>query len=129
MPSPGTVIQLTDALFSTVVSNPAMPTLVAFTASWCPHCPDVEKLLPQIAGDFSGKAQICQCDVDKCPSAAQSQEIQCVPTVCFYASSETNVECLCGGRSLAEYEQELATLLKVSILPKSRNKKGSGYNP
>ena len=68
--------------------NGDQPILVDFSAEWCGPCKMMAPILKQVASQVSGKAKILKVDIDKNPGAAQSYNVQSVPTLIIFKKGE-----------------------------------------
>ncbi|MFM2134800.1 MAG: hypothetical protein RL021_200 [Bacteroidota bacterium] len=64
------------------------PVLVDFTAAWCGPCKMMAPILQQVKERIGDAVTILKVDVDKNPLAAQSFQIQGVPTLILFRKGQ-----------------------------------------
>lgn len=64
------------------------PVLVDFTAAWCGPCKMMAPILQQVKERIGDAVTILKVDVDKNPQAAQSFQIQGVPTLILFRKGQ-----------------------------------------
>lgn len=79
----GTVLELTDSTFDTVV-NANSVMVVDCWAVWCGPCRMVAPVIDELAKDFAGKVTFGKLDVDKNPATARRFQIQSIPTILIF---------------------------------------------
>ena len=60
------------------------PVLVDFYADWCGPCKAMEPIVKDVAKTIDGKARIIKVDIDKAVQAAQTYNVQAVPTFILF---------------------------------------------
>ena len=83
----GTVLELTDSTFDTVV-NANSVLVVDCWAVWCGPCRMVAPVIDELAKDFAGKVTFGKLDVDKNPATARKFQIQSIPTILFFKNGK-----------------------------------------
>lgn len=68
--------------------NGDKPVLVDFTATWCGPCKMMAPILQQVKEQVGDSVTILKVDVDKNPQAAQSFQIQGVPTLILFRKGQ-----------------------------------------
>lgn len=58
--------------------------MVEFFATWCPHCQRMMPVVEQIKELLDGRADIYQFDIDKNQEAADSLNVESLPTFIVY---------------------------------------------
>lgn len=58
--------------------------MVEFFATWCPHCQRMMPVVEQIKELLDGRADIYQFDIDKNQEAADSLDVESLPTFIVY---------------------------------------------
>jgi len=78
----------TDASFAADVLASPVPTLVDFTAVWCPPCQELEPVLEQIAVEQAARLRVVSIDVDDNPVTATLYEVQKMPTLALFVGGK-----------------------------------------
>ena len=76
--------KLTSENFQQALDNAAGPVLVDFYADWCMPCKMIAPLLEQVAGQYKGKVEVFQVNIDENPALASAYQVMSIPNiVCF----------------------------------------------
>ena len=60
------------------------PVLVDFYADWCGPCKAMTPVIKEVAQAVTGKAKVIKVDIDKSVHAAQTYNVQAVPTFIIF---------------------------------------------
>lgn len=66
------------------IINSSKVVMVEFFATWCPHCQRMMPVVEQIKELLDGRADVYQFDIDKNPEAADSLDVESLPTFIVY---------------------------------------------
>lgn len=66
----------------------AKVVLVEFYATWCPHCHRMAPIVEQVKELAEGKAKVYQLDIDQNQEAADSKDVESVPTFILYVDGD-----------------------------------------
>lgn len=69
--------------YNTII-NSSKVVMVEFFATWCPHCQRMMPVVEQIKELLDGRADIYQFDIDKNQEAADSLNVESLPTFIVY---------------------------------------------
>lgn len=98
--------------FNQLIQN-GKPTVIKFSAPWCPPCRQYAPHFDAVSSDVKFNAvQFAKVSNDKCPLMAQ-QNIRSLPTTIFYANGK-EIARKTGGLNKVGLEQLINTHLKIS---------------
>jgi thioredoxin 1 len=64
------------------------PVLVDFYADWCGPCKAMNPIIKEVAKAIEGKARVIKVDIDKSVQAAQTYQVQAVPTFIIFKNGK-----------------------------------------
>jgi thioredoxin 1 len=77
-----------DASFADdVLTNPT-PTLVEFTAAWCPPCKMIAPVLERSATEQTGRMRVVALDVDENPETTRRYGVMGMPTMALFIDGQ-----------------------------------------
>lgn len=72
----------------TDIINQAKVVVVEFYATWCPHCQKMMPVVEQVKELLGSSVPVVQLDIDKNNEAADSAEVDGIPTFIIYRDGE-----------------------------------------
>ena len=78
------VLEITDSTFDTDVLTSELPTLIDFTAAWCPPCRVIAPHVAAIAERHAGKLRVGMVDCDAHPELATRCQVRSMPTLLLF---------------------------------------------
>ena len=81
-------IEVTDVAFNNTVLQADKPTLVDFSAVWCPPCEKLGPELDALAQELDGQLVITKLDVDANPQTAMTYGVMGLPTLLLFKAGE-----------------------------------------
>jgi thioredoxin 1 len=79
-----TLPSTSDDRFESDILNSARPVVVEFGAVWCPPCRQLEPILEDLAGEWRGKVDFFQIDVDSNTATTVRYGVLGVPTLVLF---------------------------------------------
>jgi len=110
LPLPGSVIELDDRGFESVVSGATVPVLVDFYSPTCGPCRMLAPVIEDIARRYQGRVLVAKYDTSRHQAVAAAFQIRGVPTLVFFSGGRP-VDQVVGAVPGQEIEQRLARLL------------------
>ena len=75
------MVDTSDADFTAVADESALPVLVDVWAPWCGPCRMVTPALEQLATELAGKLKLVKINADEAPEVSRRFEVQAIPTL------------------------------------------------
>ena len=82
------VIHATDKTFEGEVLQSEQPVLVDFSATWCGPCKQLEPIVDELAGEYSGRLKVVKVDIDQARDIAMKYGVMSVPTVLLFKQGQ-----------------------------------------
>ena len=70
--------------FRAALAQSEKPVLVDFWAPWCVHCRRLDPVFQEIAGDYAGRLQAGQVNIDDLPQLAAEYHVNVIPTLVLF---------------------------------------------
>jgi len=80
----GSVFEVTDSTFDTVIGGTDIPILVDFWAPWCGPCREMSPVIGELARDYKGKAKVYKLDTDNSREITGRYGISGIPTIILF---------------------------------------------
>ena len=71
------------------IINGSTPVLVDFFAEWCGPCKMMKPILEELHIRMGNKVRIIKIDIDKSPAAANTFQVQSVPTLILFQKGKS----------------------------------------
>lgn len=68
---------------SKIVPQNGLPTIVDFSATWCPPCRQLKPIFAKLEEEFKGRINFITIDVDENPEISQAYGVQSIPMLIF----------------------------------------------
>lgn len=104
------IFEATDQNFRTQVIESPLPTLIEFTADWCPPCKMLAPIVNDIAHKYHDKLRVGLLDSDANPEIIQQYSVMGLPTLILFVGGSP-VSRIVGYRSGEYVESKLLPYL------------------
>lgn len=105
----GSLQQVDESSFQTVIDSASVPVLVDFFAEWCPPCRKLGPTLEKLAEEMGDRLTVVKVNVDESSLASQFGVMN-IPTMIIFKDGE-EVKRLVGNQSKHALEKELEPYL------------------
>jgi thioredoxin 2 len=95
-----------EANFTEVVEQSALPVLVDFWAEWCGPCRMLAPTIEQLAGELDGQARVAKLNIDENPRLASRFNVRSIPTMIIFKDGR-EVDRLVGLMTKGQIRQRL----------------------
>lgn len=68
---------------SKIIPTNGLPTIVDFSATWCPPCRQLKPIFTKLEEEFKGRINFITIDVDQNPEISQAYGVQSIPMLIF----------------------------------------------
>ena len=92
---------------SKIIPVNGLPTIVDFSATWCPPCRQLKPIFQKLEEEFEGRINFITIDVDEMPELAQSYGVQSIPMLLFIGRDGKIVNTLVGFQSRAQLLEQI----------------------
>ena len=82
------IVNVTDADFTNIVSEPEKVVLVDLWAEWCGPCKMMEPVLEQIAEEYSDKVKVVKLNIDQNQDTPLKFNVMNIPTLILFRNGE-----------------------------------------
>lgn len=96
-----------------VVQN--LPTIIDFSAVWCPPCQKFKPIFEEASKDYAGKVEFKTIDVDENVEMAKKFNISSIPAIVFIDSNGKEVNRIVGFVDRESLDNAITDYLKVKI--------------
>lgn len=97
---------VTDGTFQSEVLSQELPTLVDFTADWCPPCRMLAPIIDELSEEFAGRINFVSLNTDENPAYTMRYEVYGLPTLILFRGGEV-AETLVGFRPKGDLRRRL----------------------
>jgi thioredoxin 1 len=80
----GSVFEVTDSTFDSVIGETDIPILVDFFAPWCGPCQMMSPLIEDVARDYKGRAKVYKLNIDNSSEITGRFGIRLIPTIILF---------------------------------------------
>jgi thioredoxin 1 len=99
--------EVTDANFQNEVLQSELPTLVDFTAEWCPPCHMIAPTVEALAKKYEGKLRVGKLDADLHQNTVETYGVQGLPTLILFKHGKA-VQQMVGFRTQGQLEASIS---------------------
>lgn len=92
-------------IYEEMVSN-GKPSVVDFTATWCPPCRMMKPIFHRLAKEYGDKYNFITIDIDENPELANQYQIQAVPTFVFLDADGNEEHRIKGAVTESDFKKE-----------------------
>lgn len=96
-----------------VASN--LPTVLDFSAVWCPPCQQFKPIFEAASKDYTGKVAFRTIDVDQEPELAKKYRISSIPAIVFIDCDGNEVNRIVGFTDRISLDKAIKAYFKVEI--------------
>jgi thioredoxin 1 len=97
--------------FEEKVFKAKLPVMVEFETEWSSPCKKIKSVMNQLRGEYHGKIDMYECNIDKNIDLAVKYGIRHVPTVIIYEKGKIK-EVQIGATNKKKYKEELDKHIK-----------------
>ena len=106
----GSVGEVQDGSFESMVLKSDKPVMVDFWATWCQPCKMIAPVVEELAGEHSGKVVFVKLDVDNNRQTAAKYGVRGVPTLMMFKGG-TVVDQVVGAQSKTRLQEMIKKAL------------------
>lgn len=107
------IVQTENGKSDNVATNASMPTILDFSASWCPPCQDFKPIFAGASEKYGENIAFRTIDVDAENELAQQYNVTSIPTIVFLDADGKEVNRFVGFRGAEEFEQLIKDAYKL----------------
>ena len=90
-----------------IIPTNGKPTIVDFSATWCPPCRQLKPIFERLEKEFEGRINFITIDVDNNPELSQSYQVSSIPMLLFLNKDGQIQNTIVGFR---DYDQLLSAI-------------------